>query len=264
MAKRCKNCGWLNDDNFMECQKCSAPLGESNVASTQRSIPQIPDRNENEGMRRTVSESSFFDTDRNEEVPRVDIPRRGREGKLCPKCGYPVVEGMRVCPDCGTSLYSKKRGEDMDEQQECWNCGKRNPLEARFCSFCGEDLDGKKQAEPRNEIKPSHARMGTVNPWMKPDDGAFCTLKPLPWDGENVDHQPISFSGKSIVLSRDNTDPNNQSITSSEQAILSFEDGEWFIVDKSSMHTTYVQASHSTKLHKGDIIVLGNRLFEFN
>lgn len=262
MTKRCKNCGWLNDDNVLECQKCSAPLTESSMASTQRSYPQMPTKNDNDGMRKTVSESKFFDTNRNQDDFQRESPRNS--GKQCPKCGYPVVDGMRVCPDCGTSLASGKIIEQIDEGKACWNCGKRNPLEARFCSFCGEDLDGKKQAEPRNEIKPSHARMGTVNPWMKPDDGAFCTLKPLPWDGENVDHQPISFSGKSIVLSRDNTDPNNQSITSSEQAILSFEDGEWFIVDKSSMHTTYVQASHSTKLHKGDIIVLGNRLFEFN
>ena len=256
MTKRCKNCGWLNDDNAGECQKCSAPLAESSMASTQRSYPQMPTKNDNDGMRKTVSESKFFDANRNQDNFQRESP--SNSGKQCPKCGYPVVDGMRVCPDCGTSLASG------DEGKECRNCGKRNPSEARFCSFCGENLSGNKPVEPRNEIKPSHARMGTVNPWMKPDDGAFCTLKPLPWDGENVDHQPISFSVKTIVLSRDNTDPNNQSITSSEQAILSFEDGEWFIVDKSSMHTTYVQASHSTKLHKGDIIVLGNRLFEFN
>ena len=261
MTKRCKNCGWLNDDSLAECQKCGAPLIENNLASTQRSYPQMPKKNDNDGMRRTVSESKFFDSNNDQEDLQRDAPRSS--GKQCPKCGYPVVVGMRVCPDCGASLTSD-RGREITEGKECRSCGKLNPIEARFCNFCGEDLSERQPAISPNEKKSSPSRMGTVNPWMKPDDGAFCTLKPLPWDGENIDHQPISFSGKSIVLNRDNTDPNNQSITSSEQAVLTYEDGEWFIVDKSSMHTTYIQASHSTKLHKGDIIVLGNRLFEFN
>jgi hypothetical protein len=110
----------------------------------------------------------------------------------------------------------------------------------------------------------NHAHSGTVNPWTKHEDGDFFTLKPIAWEGENINHGMLSYSGKVISLNRANTDPNNQSITSQEQAELTCEDGEWYIIDKSAMHTTYVLASRKMKLKKGDTIILGNRLFEFN
>ena len=66
------------------------------------------------------------------------------------------------------------------------------------------------------------------------------------------------------MLNRDNTDPGNTTITSQVQAELVFEDGAWYICDKSAQQTTYVHAGRKTRLEKGDIIILGNRRFEFN
>ena len=65
------------------------------------------------------------------------------------------------------------------------------------------------------------------------------------------------------MLNRANTDPNNQSITSKEQAVLTFEDGAWYLEDRSDQKTTYVHAGRKTRLESGDIIILGNRRFEF-
>lgn len=217
MTKRCKNCGWPNDDSKMRCEKCSAPLEEgqsSRPISQQTFSESMVDRGEN--LRRTISESQFVDREEAPASYEAEVQEPSAGGS-CPNCGYPVRGGMNVCPDCGTPLSITRA--------------------------------------------TSH---GTVNPWMQPDRGAYCTLKPIAWQGENVEHQPLSFSGESIILNRANTDPNNQSITSAEQAALTFEDGEWYIVDKSAQHTTYVLAAQKTKLHKGDIVVLGNRLFEFN
>lgn len=73
----------------------------------------------------------------------------------------------------------------------------------------------------------------------------------------------ISYSGERIVLNRANTDPNNQSITSKEQAVLTNDGTSWYIEDLSEQHSTMLRISRKTKLQSGDIIALGNRLFEF-
>lgn len=106
--------------------------------------------------------------------------------------------------------------------------------------------------------------METINPWASPQSGTFCTLKPLAWEHEQTEHNALTFSGETILLNRANTDPNNQSITSAEQAELIFENGGWYICDKSVLNTTYLFVGRKTKLEKGDIILLGNRRFEFN
>lgn len=91
----------------------------------------------------------------------------------------------------------------------------------------------------------------------------FCTLRPIAWEGEEVSYNPITYSGETIILNRANTDANNNSITSREQAILTFEDGEWFIENRSDLRTTFIRVNGKVKLTRGDIIVLGNREFEF-
>ena len=64
--------------------------------------------------------------------------------------------------------------------------------------------------------------------------------------------------------SRQNTVPHDKSIDDEEQACLFFSDGHWFIEDRSSDNSTYVHAGAGIKLEPGDIIRMGDRLFEFN
>ena len=109
----------------------------------------------------------------------------------------------------------------------------------------------------------SYARGGTENPWANPSKDSFCTLKRLSWQSEQIQYSPVSYSGRTIVLNRRNTDANNNSITSLEQAVLTHENGEWFIENRSEQKTTLIRVDRKTKLNDGDIIVLGNRMFEF-
>ena len=270
MTKRCKNCGWPNDDSSMTCQKCGSSLDGAMPAPTS-TLRQSSNGGSDSGesLRRTVSENQFFTDDR----PEKFVEATKTYKKQCPNCHYQIREGMNNCPNCGASLTEPVGGGAPEHKgKKCPNCGKQNPAGSKFCCQCGANFDAPAQAPvnpPMAAPIPGAgnfvgARGGTVNPWMQPSTGAFCTLKPIAWEGENVQYQPLSFSGKSIMLNRANTDPNNQSITSAEQAELTFEDGEWFIIDKSVMHTTYVMAGRKLKLQKGDTIILGNRLFEFN
>ena len=271
MTKRCKNCGWPNDDSCIKCQKCNAPLdGSSTVSSSSRDTsyepkggyqPNLSPGGEN--LRKTVSENQFFGSGLSNNNNSMDYSQKDNNmGYECPNCHYQLREGVEICPNCGTSI---KEVSSIEKGKKCLCCGEMNPKAAVYCNHCGKVLDVEQaQMYSKNHSGDNHGRTGTVNPWMQPPKGAFCTLKPIAWEGENVDYKAFSFSGSTISLNRANTDPNNQSITSNIQAELTFEDGEWFIIDKSAMHTTYVMASRKMKLEKGDTIILGNRLFEFN
>lgn len=272
MTKRCKNCGWPNDDNNVKCEKCGASLEEAsspNYPSARPSYQQTVSESNagGEHLRKTVSESQFFGKEEEQQSPIQDYQSREAQpspnGEInCPSCGYPAREGSKVCMNCGASLLGSVEAGPSEMSKKCPNCGCMNEEGANFCSKCGHDLTQNSSGHPVSHSH--HPRGGTYNPWMKPENNSFCTLKPVAWVGENMVFQPQSYSGESIVLNRANTDPNNQTITTTEQAELTFEDGEWYIVDRSAQHTTYVLAAQKIKLHKGDIIVLGNRLFEFN
>lgn len=277
MTKRCKNCGWPNDDSAARCQKCNAPLD----SAVQDSSPARATINEasgggyspstsvdsGENLRRTVSENQFFGTDLSRgndgyqpTMEERDTVTNGAAPE-CPNCHYQLRAGVSTCPNCGYPVSANGgQQQQQPKTKACPKCGAQNPEEARFCSSCGASMNPAQQGNDNH----GHAHAGTVNPWMQPSSGTFCTLKPISWEGENINHGALSFSGNVIVLNRANTDPNNQSITSQEQAELTCEDGEWYIIDKSAMHTTYIMASRKMKLKKGDTIILGNRLFEFN
>lgn len=156
--------------------------------------------------------------------PQTHGEDAGQTPSNCPSCNYPLGRGISVCPMCGSSAVA----------------GRQNAPAA---------------ASPA---------LGTVNPWASPQNNANCTLRPLAWDNENSEHAARSYSGQSVMLNRDNTDPGNPTITSQVQAEMVFEDGAWYICDKSAQQTTYVHAGRKTRLEKGDIIILGNRRFEFN
>ena len=89
-------------------------------------------------------------------------------------------------------------------------------------------------------------------------------LKPIKRANERHELEELEFEGKSVSLNRDNTEAGNLSITSREQAIITNVDGHWYIEDKSEQKTTFVQAANRIELNDGDLILLGNRLFEFH
>ncbi len=72
-----------------------------------------------------------------------------------------------------------------------------------------------------------------------------------------------NYQGEEVILNRQNTDPENSTITSRQQALLSFDNGKWYIEDKSAYKTTYIRVTKKTEIKEGDIIGLGDREFEF-
>lgn len=233
---RCRNCGWENDLGALKCDKCNAPLSGSMIDNHQYS------QREKESfepiLKKTVRECDALN-DMNDNLRR------------CSSCGYLYNSEMDNCPNCGGSEpdnHIQKKQDDLKGENliKCPVCHEMVPAKFNFCANCGKPF-----------------KMGTVNPWAKPQNGASCSLTPIAWEEENITPETIKYSGNSIVLNRDNTDPNNNSITSKEQAVLTHEDGIWYIEDKSQMQTTYLHVSKKTKLEDGAIIILGNRRFIF-
>ena len=155
------------------------------------------------------------------------------------QCGYPVPNGESVCPACGTPVGG---GQPVANQPQ--------------------------QAAPQPMNRQGNPAMGgTVIGGLGIGAGPVqtnsFTLKPIPFQNEQVQYQPITFSGDSIVLNRQNTDANNNTITSKEQAVIVHKKDGWYIDNRSEGKTTYIQVTHEMKIEPGDIIILGNRAFEF-
>ena len=90
-----------------------------------------------------------------------------------------------------------------------------------------------------------------------------CCLSLIPDDDENIDAIKNVYEGENIILNRTNTEPNNPTITSKEQAALIHEDGNWFVENRSQLGTTYFAVNRRVQLMPGDIIMLGDRRFFF-
>lgn len=234
---RCKNCGWENPEANRKCEKCNAPLSGSIMESSSKHYSSIAAE-----LKGTVPETGS----RPSYKEAASEPSQAGNGNACPQCSYPVSPEMNVCPMCGESLKQSVPRAEASPAPKCPKCGMQVSRSVKFCPSCGAAL-----------------RMGTVNAWETPRQGGFCTLKPIAWKGEEVTYSPISYSGDMISLNRTNTDPNNNTITSKEQAILIHEHDAWYIEDRSEQHTTLIRVGKKTRLENGDIIVLGNRMFEF-
>lgn len=238
---RCRNCGWENPDGQTNCEKCHGSLGDA--TPVHKPTTPVSDR-----MKSTVAEGVIF----SDPTP-ISAP------KTCPKCGYPISDNSTSCPNCNQELHLAPTTKQV---MTCKSCGAEIAPDSKFCPLCGT---------PTKEETPQPRRiqrsvMGTVmgGPVAGPTStNQFCTLRPIAWQGEDVNYNPITYSGDTIVLNRANTDANNNSITSREQAILTCEDGEWYIENRSDLRTTFIRVNGRVKLTSGDIIVLGNREFEF-
>lgn len=285
---RCRNCGWENPDTNTCCEKCGAPIDASSAIQIPVSEPvqSAPMSGTASPLRSTVRESEVFSAAINNAAAQ---PQQQSQPQECPCCHYPISPGTTVCPACGTSIASVNTNQQAQPQpavqpqynsmnarptvnenfaggKHCTNCGALIAPNMRFCASCGAPVEGA-QPQAQSQPKPRKPYGGTVASFSGPGSmgmGNFCTLKPIAWERERIEYQPVSYTGERIILNRANTDANNQTITSHEQASLTCKDGEWYLEDLSANHSTMIRVMRPVKLESGDIIMLGNRMFEFN
>lgn len=246
---RCKNCGWPNKPNEKVCVKCHASLEADNEEVYNGSGRDNSFGSEQ--LSKTVMEQDIFggSSCKHQEDDNFS---HSEETSQCPKCGYPVRPGTEKCPNC--KFFIKGSGESS-RFQTGYNGPTSGSCEETTRRPTRMNTDGGNKGKFR----------GTVNPYMMnmEMDPTF-VLKPLKRVNERHDFEEQEYEGKEVILNRDNTEQNNSSITSRQQAIVTRVDGRWYIEDRSEQKTTFVQAAQKVELHDGDIILLGNRLFEFH
>ena len=197
----------------------------------------------------------------------------------CPQCGYPVVGNFTSCPNCGGSISpvahpttiqhpntpqvapvsatlatakSDLAELGFDEKVKCEKCGAEVSIEFTFCPMCSERIHLPTVRAIRHKPAP-------VPEPAKP----HCHLTLIPENGELTEPVTNDYEGAAIILTRENTEASNRTITSKEQAELTCEDGKWFLQNKSELGSTYLEAGRKLELQQGDIIVLGDRRFKF-
>jgi RNA polymerase subunit RPABC4/transcription elongation factor Spt4 len=185
--------------------------------------------------------------------------------KSCPNCGYPVVGDFKNCPNCGVSIGEaitaiqqpvEKNADqlelDIAEEVKCEKCGTMVSLDFSFCPKCGE----------RIHLPTVRAIRHKPTPAPEPPKPK-CHLTIIPEEGEITQAVRNDYEGDSIILNRENTEQDNRTITSKEQAELICEDGKWFVMNRSELGSTYLEANRKLALEPGDVIVLGDRRFKF-
>lgn len=229
---RCKNCGWENPDGISKCERCSSQLERTAPSNTGNENKQMAEASIN--LRATIRESAsgypFSESQNTQTHNETNCNER-----ICHNCGYNMTSGMNVCPQCGAPQKKQSSAPFANKsikEKHCTKCGSVLIAGTRFCPACGQQL--------RNS--------GTVNAWDNPQSNEFCSLRPIAWSRENTQYNAISYSGERIVLNRANTDPNNQSITSHEQAVLTNDGKDWYIEDLSEQHSTMLRISKKNEV----------------
>lgn len=258
---RCKNCGWPNKPNETTCAKCGATL-ESEVTSANYGdayeSPHTIANGGGDGLKKTVMESDAFREQINYvQEPLEPIPTVSE--LTCPKCGYPLRSDSSKCPNCNFQVNGSQDERSIGNNT---NGYQRRPTRM---AETPETPSIAPKAEERIVRKTGKIR-GTINPYMMniPQE-PNCVLKPLQRMNERKPVEPVELEmdAGEVILTRDNTEPGNPSITSREQAVISYDNGRWFIENRSEQNTTFVLANKKIELQDGDIILLGNRMFEF-
>lgn len=235
---RCQFCGWDNPNDKDTCEKCNKPLA-SNVRNDNPASATVRENRVSPADGR-ADRSHAYDSDGIQGIHDHPTERRDAiEGAFNPKAT------VRETP----SGYGAKK--------ECPECG--YPLDNDVCAACGYS--------PADESQPSKKVEGearkTLRPIRKAEKELGFKLVPISEQTGMPEGDEISYDGSNVTLNRDNTDPDNTTITSREQASISCEHGKWLIEDNSEYKTSFVQASRKIELRSGDLILLGNQLFRF-
>lgn len=262
---RCNYCGMQNDDNSTVCANpnCGKPLSKS-----QNQGGQIQPQPSVVPHRPTVLEPGG-----NLVEPQPNQSYGQQPQTNCKKCNYPLHPSTTVCPNCNTPVKGNAPQPAPNLAQESnhrptviGSVDSFQPVDPQPQNNGGVVFNTPDSASIQNNSqKPKVGKFsGTVNPYVQRMLEIGFTLCPIKKENERHDPEELSFSGEEVILNRGNLEQNNMSITSRTQATVTNEDGKFYIIDGSDFKTTFVQAKNKTEIHDGDIILMGDRMFEFH
>lgn len=154
----------------------------------------------------------------------------------CPKCGYPLSPEISFCPNCGTSVgaaSSQAADSSMKKTMRDVSSDIRKG---------GYDVQADMKQTMRDVPSETERQILKATPTEQPTSQNQASFRLRPVD--IVTSEAFAFG----------TDTD---------AAFEFEDGKWFITDKSGTGSAYVCASRRIALQKGDVVLIGGRRYKF-
>lgn len=253
---RCNNCGWDNQANSSVCIKCNTPL------EVERKKVQPG----NNTFGKTITDRDYTPPER---------------------IGQKYTKTVDDIPEKAVT----ETDDEKDMMAPCPNplCDYINPVDALFCAKCKLPVSagnvGKTTKvhleKPGEETiytqtpTASQSYKGTINPYRANKQlPPICSLtlvlkegeKPFTADTliEDTQTKEFVFEDQPIQLNRNNLEKDNNTITSKVQAELFFENGHWYLQDKSELQSTFILVKGKIELKEDDVLLIGDRKFIFS
>ncbi len=222
---KCLFCNWDNPEGRTRCEKCDHELQPDATESSSH----VHDRPTTRKPADSSASNLKKTINENEFRRQRECMDKtvSEEKNMCPKCHLELDDGE--CPSCG---YIENQNHDKQKSENKMNVNKNKETQ---------------RWDPKADVVK----------------GRF-VLTPLSGKTRLPENDPITFAGNEIELKRENTDPENSTITSKTQAIVTYDNGKWAISDESELRSTFVQAARKIELENGDLILLGNQLYRFD
>jgi ribosomal protein L32 len=267
---RCQECGFTNDADTKVCKKCGSRM-EAGADSATPSAPKGNSGGSNPTMIGGAASGPAWDSN--------DAPASNSGGG---RLSNPTIVGGRsnmpawdensAGPSNPTPPSSGGQSTAAGNVAKCPSCGfypLRNEVSAAHpCPNCGTTGDAKAEATAAPAYQPaaSHQmqKAAGANKTMRlgdlsPEEEAKPEFKLTEERSQSVKE----FNGTEVSVNRDNLDAGNMSISSQEHATFVFEDGKWYLNDKSSNGATFIQVNGKIELTEGTKILMGNRIYTF-
>jgi hypothetical protein len=271
--KRCNNCGWgQNPDSSTHCEKCNSPLtdmgGGDHTTRDSGGYQESPEVNLNQTVRepgagRGMSgQSSHRATQRKFGMEDGTIAEPGS----CPKCGYPLRSGSNKCPRCQTFVDDYGTVEDYDRGDDHRHRNRRDDP-YRDDSHRDDPYPPRTDWQHGPSRKPSpnsdNAFKKTVAPGQfKRNQIRFSALNP--YEDPSFEPLELQFCEDENLLNRASVEADNPTISRNQHALLTVEDGKWYLENKSSALATSLVLTGKHEIQDGDIVIIGNRIFKIS
>jgi uncharacterized Zn finger protein (UPF0148 family) len=231
----------LNVSGELVCPMCGYPIAE-HYTSCPNCGADFTGADETEGIQKTETKAEETQS----QEPVAPQSRNQSENGAAPVASGTIALGSM-----------KDVEEDINIICTCEKCGEEISATYRFCPKCGEKIHQRTLQGFR------HKKKKEVEETSQPTFKAMFNLTIVPEEDEDMNAEAIHYEGAEVMLNRDNTEPDNRTITSKEQAVVLFEDHKWYIENRSEYDSTMIIANRKMEIQSGDVILLGDRRFRF-
>ncbi len=260
---RCQECGFTNEADTKVCKKCGSPLG----VDAGNSAPGAPKGGAAGGNPTMIGGAASSPAWDGNDTPagnsgrlsnptivggQSNMPAWDERSPTSPANSNPTSPAGNVakCPACG--FYPLRN--EVSASNPCPNCGNAGDASAVASQQASQPAAASHQMQ-----KASAANKTLLLGDLSPEEDT----KPEFVLTEERSQTGKEFAGETVVVNRDNLDAGNMSISGQEHASFVFEDGKWYLNDKSSNGATFVQVQGKVELSEGTKILMGNRIYTF-